>query len=219
VQPFGKGFAVTPKGDASLSSQHQIYRRFVWPVAILLGLNLVILIRICLAVGEAIRSTDNALLYYGLAWSVFNVVLLIACLAFCVEKPQPRREHRIELGVPVEICRNGQAMTMGTLLNISMSGARIQLSEPCDFSEQRDPIYLRVGDTCLPARKVFAANRFKVNEKWKQLDVIAQFDESNMDVKQSIVAPGFNGEFAPANQPRAISLPGTIHGIMQWLFG
>lgn len=214
VQPFGKGFAVTPKGDASLSRQHSMYQSFLWPVAILLGLNLVILINICLAVGEAIRSTDNAILYYGLAWSVLNVILLIACLAFCIEKPQPRREHRIELGLPVDICVGMQAMATGTLLNISMSGARIQLAEPCDLSEWSDRAHLRVGDAWLPT-----SNLFTPKASSKALDVVVQFDESDLEVRHSIIGLAFNGQYAPANQPQAISLLDTIRGILQWLFG
>jgi cellulose synthase (UDP-forming) len=218
VHPFGKGFAVTPKGDASLSSRHGIYRTFIWPVAILLGLNLVILIRVCLAVGETIRSTDNALLYYGLAWSVLNVILLIACLALCVEKPQPRREHRIELGLPVDICVGKEAIATGTLLNISMSGARIQLSGDCDLSSLNCNTNLRVSNTYLPASMLFAPNT-STDEASASLDVVAQFDESDLEIKRSIIELAFNGRYAPANQPQAISLLGTIRGILQWLFG
>lgn len=213
VRPFGKGFAVTPKGDASLSRCHGMYRSFLWPVAILLGLNLVILMNICLAVGEAIRVTDNAILYYGLAWSVLNVILLIACLAFCIEKPQPRREHRIELGLPVDIYVGMQAMATGTLLNISMSGARIQLAEPCDLSEWNDRAHLRVGDAWLPT-----SNSLTPKATSQGMDVVAQFDESDLEVSHAIIGIAFNGRFAPANQPQAISLLGTIHGILKWLF-
>ncbi len=99
-----------------------------------------------------------------------------------------------------------------------MSGARIQLSGDCDLSSLSCNTNRRVGNTYLPASMLFAPNT-ATDKASTSMDMAAQFDESDLEIKCSIIELAFNGQYAPANQPQAISSLGTIRGILQWLFG
>ncbi len=61
-------------------------------------------------------------------WSIFNLLLLIAALIVALEQPQLRRTHRLQRQLQVTLRGPQQQTWHGQTIDISESGARIQMS-------------------------------------------------------------------------------------------
>ncbi|MEO0539562.1 MAG: UDP-forming cellulose synthase catalytic subunit [Cyanobacteria bacterium P01_A01_bin.105] len=73
-------------------------------------------------------------------WSIFNLLLLLAALLVALEQPQLRRTHRLQRQLQVTIKGSQQQTWQGQTLDISESGARIQLANWPNLADRAELI-------------------------------------------------------------------------------
>lgn len=147
IQPFSRGFRVTPKGTSS--QDFQFRWGLAWPLLIMFGLTALSLWRnlgLCLAAGwgsagYAVHAKGLAL---GWMWSAYNLAMLWIALLILVDVPRPdphpwfdlRRvaqvSHRIP-GADTVLCR------WGITTMLSEVGAEIALTQPWPLEHPLTP--------------------------------------------------------------------------------
>jgi cellulose synthase (UDP-forming) len=200
VKPFGAVFSVTPKGLDSMGRRSHLYTRILIPSSILLGLNIAILFQIVFALGGVVTESSQVLLAYGCAWCCFNVVLLVLSVCLCLQRPQPRLEHRMLIERPCTLVArpiNGGATTCSQawLVDLSLTGALCELSgEVLKTLECQWALCLDDGLE-IPVDSIYRrrAHRFAF-----------AFPELSISVKRRLVGYAFSGAFVPAEQAQVI---------------
>jgi cellulose synthase (UDP-forming) len=81
----------------------------------------------------------------NLAWSVYNVVVLLIATAVCIELPRHRREERFRTSELVHV-RAGDCLFTAPLADISVSGARILAAQPGPLGSDVTVSLQHVGD-------------------------------------------------------------------------
>jgi hypothetical protein len=200
VKPFGTAFSVTPKGLDSIGRRSHLYTRVLIPASILLGLNIAILFQIAFALGEVVTESSQLLLAYGSAWCCFNVILLVLSVCLCLQRPQPRLEHRMLIERPCTMVArplNGGAIQFyqGWLVDLSLTGALCELSGDVLKSLQCQWALCLDDGLEIPIDSTYhrKARRFAF-----------AFPELSIPVKRRLVGYAFSGAFAPAEQAQVI---------------
>lgn len=208
VKPFGKGFAVTPKGSDSLSQHAKPYRQVIRPAAIMLGMNLVVLWQILVAGTESVSTAPNMLVLYGLLWSAFNTLSLVVCVLLALEKPQPRLEHRIRIDQPCEVITSTGDVAPANLIDLSLTGALIRAGSETMASTI----------SCL---RVNGSLRLPVKMSWQrsQQTVAIAFPELDLATKQNLFGWMFNGSFSASSQPLQLGPIQTVRQILYLSMG
>jgi cellulose synthase (UDP-forming) len=205
AKPFGKGFAVTPKGNDSLSGSILPYQQTLIPTSVLLVLNILILWRILFAIGDSVSESSTGLLAYGFIWCVFNIVLLVISVLLSLQRPQPRLEHRMLINRITQVRRADGSSAEARLIDLSLTGALIEPLQIQSFTE--DPIHMLELDTGL---------MIPVSQQWKRRGELLALHFADLDLAtmKGVVAYAFSGEFTSSEQPQQIDLGKTIRQLM-----
>ncbi|MFZ9265703.1 MAG: glycosyltransferase [Vulcanococcus sp.] len=207
-KPYGKGFSVTPKGHLDSDGSLKLFQPTLWPACALLAINIVVFLRILLGLGEASGSVGWELSLYAVIWCTFNVTMLVICILVSVERPQPRQEHRLLVNQPVTLEQADGTSCAGTLVDLSMSGARIQqpsrhaASEPCRL--------ILSNGLQIPLAKSW------LNQTG---DLISSFAPLSWEERRSLIAFAFSGAFPSAEQPQRVQLRRTFQQLWRDLVG
>jgi cellulose synthase (UDP-forming) len=139
VRPFSKGFKVTPKGTTNTKAV--FHWKLAIPLIMLLVLNAASLVwqgcSLVMHVGQAANPEAAEYIRLGLAWGVYNLLILgIAVLSF-IDIPKPEPSEWLQQQRPVQLKVADQVIS-GTTTRISETGIEVILSEPGrrDFLEQ-----------------------------------------------------------------------------------
>ncbi len=205
VKPFGKGFAVTPKGNDSLSGSILPYQQTLVPTSILLVLNILILWRILFAIGDSVSESSTGLLIYGFIWCVFNIVLLVISVLLSLQRPQPRLEHRMLINRILRLRREDGTVIPARLIDLSLTGALIEPIKNEHFT----------GDL-IQTLELETGLLIPVSQQWKRRGELLALNFDNLDLrtKKGVVAYAFSGEFRSSEQPQRIDLGKTIRQLM-----
>ena len=205
AKPFGKGFAVTPKGNDSLSGSILPYQHTLIPTSVLLVLNILILWRILFAVGDSVSESSTGLLVYGFMWCVFNILLLVISVLLSLQRPQPRLEHRMLINKIAQLRQENGSFVDTRLIDLSLTGGLIEPIDKESFTAgQIQMLQLETG-VMIP-----------VNKHWKRMEglLALNFTELDLATKKGIVSYAFSGEFQSSEQPQKIDLGKTIRQLM-----
>ncbi len=205
IRPFGKGFAVTPKGNDSLSGGVMPYRKTLLPTSILLTLNILIFLRILFAIGDSVAEGSSGLLAYGFIWCLFNITLLVISVLLSLQKAQPRLEHRMLINREAQLISSDGSIHAATVIDLSLTGGLVHAS--CDHAGQEKTIQTLKLDCNL---------EIPVERQWirKENLIALQFRELEVKTKKKLVGYAFSGEFRSAEQPQKIELAKTLQQII-----
>lgn len=205
IRPFGKGFAVTPKGNDSLSGAVMPYRKTLLPTSILLILNILILLRILFAIGESVSESSSGLLAYGLTWCTFNIILLILSVLLSLQKAQPRLEHRMSINRNAHLIHTDGNRTQANLIDLSITGGRLRTSSD-DIQKQERVSNLELENSL----------RIPIQQQWnrKQNMIAVRFSDLDINTKKKLVGYAFSGAFKSAEQPQKVEFTKTLRQII-----
>jgi cellulose synthase (UDP-forming) len=140
LNPFGKGFKVTPKGIAS--DRFHFNWNLGWPLIILfvatacgLWQNLNIYLLHNFGGGQAVLTSADALkgTGFGWIWSAYNLLMLGIALLILVDIPKPDIYEWFNLRRVVQLNIGGETF-WGITTMISESGAEIALTQQPSFA-------------------------------------------------------------------------------------
>ncbi|MEZ2321696.1 MAG: glycosyltransferase family 2 protein [Microcoleus sp.] len=139
LNPFGKGFQVTPKGLAS--DRFHFNWNLGWPLIVLfvvtawgLGQNLNIYLFHNIGSGQEVAASADALkgMSFGWIWSVYNLLMLGIALLILVDIPKPDIYEWFNLRRVVQLNIGGTTF-WGITTVISESGAEVALTQQPSF--------------------------------------------------------------------------------------
>lgn len=120
-------FNVTPKGG--LVTRSYFDRQIAKPYLFLLVLNLAGLVAGAMRLIYTDATGEAQTIWFNLAWTVYNVLLLGATIATASEMRQVRRSHRVPLDIPATLyLPDGQELACRTV-NFSTGGMALNLVE------------------------------------------------------------------------------------------
>jgi cellulose synthase (UDP-forming) len=140
LNPFGKGFKVTPKGIAS--DRFHFNWNLGWPLIILfvatacgLWQNLNIYLLHNFSGGQAVLTSTDALkgTGFGWIWSAYNLLMLGIALLILVDIPKPDIYEWFNLRRVVQLNIGGETF-WGVTTMISESGAEVALTQQPSFA-------------------------------------------------------------------------------------
>lgn len=130
LSPRRAKFRVTPKGG--LTEQLNFNWRIVFPQVMIAALTTV---GIGMAVVRVINSPDYVGgIYTNLAWSLYNLVLLLGAIYVAQERPQFRLTPRIFRRIRCEMKLVDGSIAVGYTTNLSESGVALVFDEPVPVS-------------------------------------------------------------------------------------
>jgi len=173
-KPKGHKFKVTAKGGDR--SKTVIQWRMMAPFAVLLVMTVVGIV-VAFSRDGALQDSSAVVLY----WSWYNIVIIIATLITCIEKPRVRKSDRLRGSRPVTISIGTQRHLFNTA-DVSLGGMRL-------LGYVRSPVGTRVKVTLglqrLDGTIVRRSDR----------DFAVALDE-NLDTRASMVREVYSGGFA-----------------------
>ncbi len=204
-KPFGKGFAVTPKGNDALSGSILPYQQTLVPTSVLLVLNILILWRILFAIGDSVSESSTGLLAYGFMWCVFNIMLLVISVLLSLQRHQPRLEHRMLINRIAHVRRQDGSIVDARLIDLSLTGALIEPVHNESFDG--NSIHMLELETGL---------LIPLSHQWKRRAELLALNFANLDLatKRGVVAYAFSGAFKSSEQPQQIDLGKTIRQLV-----
>jgi cellulose synthase (UDP-forming) len=160
LNPFGKGFSVTPKGETS--DRFTFNWRLALPILVLfaasaisLWLNLGVYTMNGMAQPNVPQDVAERLkgLNLGLLWSVYNLLMLSVSLLILIDVPRLSTYEWFKLRRTVRL-QMGEQVLWGATTALSEIGAKVALTQP-DFLEI-SPIQLQLmeDDLVIPAKVV-----------------------------------------------------------------
>ncbi len=129
LNPFGKGFKVTPKGTQSQRLNFNF--GLAWPLLVLFAFTAVSLwvnLGMCMMQWKDWASADYKGLGLGWIWSGYNLMALGVALLVMLDVPKPERYERFNLRRTVRLTMAGNIF-WGHTENLSESGAQLVLSQ------------------------------------------------------------------------------------------
>lgn len=126
LSPHRAKFRVTPKGG--LTEKLNFNWRIVFPQVMIAALTIV---GIGMAIVRAIYTPEYAGgIYTNMAWSIYNLVLLLGAIYVAQERPQFRLAPRIFRRIRCELKLLDGSIAVGYTTNISESGVALVFDEP-----------------------------------------------------------------------------------------
>ena len=126
LSPHRAKFRVTPKGG--LTEKLNFNWRIVFPQVMIAALTIV---GIGMAIVRAIYTPEYAGgIYTNLAWSLYNLILLLGAIYVAQERPQFRLAPRIFRRIRAELKLLDGSIAVGYTTNISESGVAMVFDEP-----------------------------------------------------------------------------------------
>lgn len=130
LSPHRAKFRVTPKGG--LTEKLNFNWRIVFPQVMIAALTVV---GIGMAIVRAIYTPEYAGgIYTNLAWSLYNLILLLGAIYVAQERPQFRLAPRIFRRIRAELKLSDGSIAVGYTTNISESGVALVFDEPVPVS-------------------------------------------------------------------------------------
>jgi cellulose synthase (UDP-forming) len=130
LSPHRAKFRVTPKGG--LTEKINFNWRIVFPQVMIAALTIV---GIGMAIVRAIYTPEYAGgIYTNLAWSLYNLILLLGAIYVAQERPQFRLAPRIFRRIRAELKLMDGSIAVGYTTNISESGVALEFDEPVPVS-------------------------------------------------------------------------------------
>lgn len=65
----------------------------------------------------------------NIVWTLYNLLILGAAVAVAVEAKQVRKDHRVEVSIPIAVRLNSGHLVQAEMKDFSLGGVRIQMSE------------------------------------------------------------------------------------------
>jgi len=202
VRPYTKGFSVTPKGNRDSSTDFTPFQPTLWPAAVLLSVNILVLLKILLGLTAAGDVVGWELAVYATLWCGFNIGMLVICILTSLERPQPRREHRLLINQPARLQFSDGSGQDVQLMDLSMSGAKLQAPAGGNGLNLASATELIVDATItVPLQRC---------GRGRDGAVIAEFAALPLHCEQQLVGYAFSGAFSSAEQPQQILMRSTI---------
>src|SRR5690606_30385292 len=74
-------------------------------------------------------ENEMATVLVNIVWTLYNLLILGAAVAVAVEAKQIRRDHRVEVSMPVAIRLRSGHLLQAEMKDFSLSGLRVRLGE------------------------------------------------------------------------------------------
>lgn len=130
LSPKRAKFRVTPKGG--LTEKLNFNWRIVFPQVMIAAL---IIVGIGMAIVRAVHTPEYAGgIYTNLAWSLYNLILLLGAIYVAQERPQFRLAPRIFRRIRCELKLLDNSIAVGYTTNLSESGVALVFDEPVPIS-------------------------------------------------------------------------------------
>ena len=186
-----------------------LYGQTLIPAYLLFGFNVVLLLRLALAIGQSLPGDQALLLSYGLAWGTANAAMLITCIMLSLERRQRRQEPRITIERPAALLLPSGERLEGTLVDLSMSGGRLRLA--ARPSADGGTLEIPVGPT--PA----AAIHLPLNRVWQNPagQTVLTFSPLNIVEARALVGYTFSGDFLPQEQELPVNFNQTLRQLLR----
>ncbi|HEY9675563.1 MAG TPA: glycosyltransferase [Waterburya sp.] len=101
-RPFGKGFAVTPKGVTANDKNYNLHA--TWPLLVVMALTVIVislhLVGYRMGLWQAITSPEFGLVYF---WLIHNFVIVGVAVLAAIDQPERRLLDRFPLHTPCKI--------------------------------------------------------------------------------------------------------------------
>jgi cellulose synthase catalytic subunit (UDP-forming) len=130
LSPKRAKFRVTPKGG--LMDQLNFNWRIVFPQVLVTALTI---LGIGMAITRAVYTPDYAGgIYTNMAWSIYNLILLLGSIYVAQDRPQFRLAPRISRRIRCELKLIDNSIAVGYTTNVSESGMALVFDEPIPVS-------------------------------------------------------------------------------------
>jgi len=202
ARPYSKGFSVTPKGILDDRTLANTYKPTIWPASILLSVNIIVLLKILLGLTDATDTVGLTLSIYALLWCAFNIGMLIICILISLERPQPRREHHLLINQPARLRFSNGSKTEIQLVDLSMSGAKIQA-----LSEGHGLNLASATELIVDATFAIPIKRCSLTRDGA---FVAEFATLSLRSEKQLVGYLFSGAFSSAEQPEIVQIIPTL---------
>ncbi|HEY9612269.1 glycosyltransferase [Allocoleopsis sp.] len=170
-KPFGKGFAVTPKGVTAHSKNYNLHA--TWPLLVLMALTVVAislqLVGYRMGVWQAIISPEFGLVYF---WLIHNFIILAVAVLAAIDQPERRLFDRFPL-------RTACKISWDNFSDGDSSAARAYWGHTEDVSEGGAKLTL-ITEHPIP----------------KKSPVVLEFLERSFSVEAKVIKSRFNHQFA-----------------------
>ncbi len=171
LNPFSKGFKVTPKG--TIQNKYHFNWGLAFPLLILFILNAVSLwLNLCICIIAQIKTPADLLYnYQGInlswIWGIYNLIVLGVALLILIDVPNHSLYHWFQLRRVVKLTLDSGQVFWGVTNNISESGVEVALT-------QKEFPRISRGDT---------------------LPVEIELQEESIDLTGMVIHSEFDGEF------------------------
>jgi len=172
-RPKGQKFKVTAKGGDR--SKTVIQWRMMGFFAVFLGLTV---LGVLLAFNGNSKLADSSVV--ALYWSWYNIIILVATIATCIEKPRVRRSERLRGSRQVVLSAGTQSHAFVTS-DISLGGMKLQGYSRWPAGTD---VTVTIGDRSLPGRIVRRSER----------DLAVSLDES-LAARSAMIREVYSGGF------------------------
>ncbi|WP_413402400.1 MULTISPECIES: glycosyltransferase [unclassified Synechococcus] len=204
-------FSVTPKNKVDLSSNsgpNMLYQRTLIPISVLLVFNIFSFFKILLGASVQTERVEISLIVYALIWSFLNIIILLICFNFAIGKDQPRLQHRFLINKKCQLIMNSSSLYNANLVNMSLSGALIELAKPEELLNYSSPIILKINETNIPVKSAYE----------RGLGIILIFDTINDKVQKHLIKYLYSGEFNPTDSSNSNKFLLTLRTISRQVF-
>jgi cellulose synthase (UDP-forming) len=124
-RPFGKGFAVTPKGVTNDAKNYNLHN--TWPLLLLMALTVSVislqLVGYRMGLWEALTSPEFGLVFF---WLIHNFVVMGVAVLAAIDQPERRLVDRFPLRTPCKLTCDHRTY-WGHTNNVSEGGANLTL--------------------------------------------------------------------------------------------
>ncbi|MDJ0556093.1 MAG: glycosyltransferase [Microcoleaceae cyanobacterium MO_207.B10] len=184
INPFSRGFKVTPKGIKS--DRYYFNWNLAWPLVILFLLNSVSLwFNLCHCINQSWEVTEQTKgLNLGLFWSGYNLLVICLGLLILIDVPKPDIFEWFNLRRVVKLRVNEQ-LFWGITTQISEVGAEIEVNHNFadDFLGATLPVKLKIIDAkiCLEGK----ITNIEMSGDFPSIKVI--FEKVNLSEKRKLI--------------------------------
>ena len=187
IDPFGKGFEVTPKGLKKGSID--------WLTLIIASTGFLICFVWLFFTRMPYFSNgfNRIFLPVGIFWSFFELMILSLVMMMCFNKARPRVEERFEINEKVSVVFEGETKSC-EIKDMSLAGAMLEFDERVDARGKR--ILIKVSEIMsFPAEVVYTDDK----------QVAIEFKAQTTEQKDQMIEYLFTNPFTPTEYGEADS--------------
>ncbi len=184
LNPFSKGFKVTPKGIKSDS--YFFNWNLALPLVLLFGFNSISLwFNLCNFIDRSWAVTEQVKgLNLGLFWSGYNLLMIGVALLILIDVPKPDIFEWFNLRRVVKLRINNQTF-WGITTQISEVGAEVEINQkiPNDLVEETLPVMLKI----IEERICLAGKITNIEMSGEFPCIKVRFEEVNLSEKRQLI--------------------------------